>query len=343
MTRRTRRTSGRVTLDDVARRVGVSKITISRALREPWRVSEGLRQRIHAVIDELGYIPNRQAGALASARSRSIALLVPSLSNAVFSEVIRGVDEGFAGSGYQVLLGHTSYSREEEAHLIDTYLSFGVDGFIISGSQHTDSARQRLSRCGLPICEIMELPESPLDMAVGLDHEAAGHALTGALLELGYRRLGFIGARMDYRARRRLEGWQRALTEAGLSTAACLTTESPSDYRLGGQLLGELLEQYPALEMVCCVNDDLAAGALFECQRRGIRVPDQLGLTGYNGLDITEATTPTLSTVITPRRRIGVAAASRMLSRLEGDQGTEVLQDLGFEIALRESTRPAGG
>ncbi|OHV13829.1 LacI family DNA-binding transcriptional regulator [Kushneria phosphatilytica] len=342
MTRRTRRTSGRVTLDDVARRVGVSKITISRALREPWRVSEGLRQRIDAAIDELGYIPNRQAGALASARSRSIALLVPSLSNAVFSEVIRGVDEGFVGSGYQVLLGHTSYSREEEAHLIDTYLSFGVDGFIISGSQHTESARQRLARAGLPICEIMELPEAPLDMAVGFDHEAAGHALTTALLELGYRQLGFIGARMDYRARRRFAGWQRALNEAGLSADACLTTEAPSDYRLGGCLLGTLLERHSGLEMVCCGNDDLAAGALFECQRRGITVPDQLGLTGYNGLDITEATTPTLSTVVTPRRRIGIAAATQMLSRLENGRVTQPLQDLGFEIALRESTRARG-
>jgi len=131
-----RRSSGRVTLQDIADRVGVTKITVSRALREPHRVSAALRLRIEEAIDELGYIPNHSAGALASGRSHSVALLIPSLSNSVFSEIQRGIEEGLRAGGYRVLIGHTGYSMLEEERLIDTYLSYGVDALILPGTRH---------------------------------------------------------------------------------------------------------------------------------------------------------------------------------------------------------------
>lgn len=338
MARRARRSSGRVTLEDVARQVGISKITVSRVLREPHRVSPELKARVEQAIEQLGYIPNRQAGALASARSHCVALLVPSLSNQVFSEVLRGVADVFEDSGYQVLLGHSSYSTFEEERLVSAYLSFGVDGFIISGSRHSARVRELLERSRLPVVEIMELPDAPLDMAVGFSHEQAGYDMTRALLEAGYGRIGFGGARMDHRAQSRLAGWRRAMFEAGRDDDACLTTTHPSSYRLGADLLNDLLTRWPELDAIFFCNDDLAAGALFECQRRGIRVPAQLALAGYNGLDITEATAPTLSTVVTPRRRIGLEAARLLMMRLRGETPSATRIDTGYEIALRESS-----
>ncbi|MCK0768435.1 LacI family DNA-binding transcriptional regulator [Chromohalobacter canadensis] len=333
-----RRSTGRVTLQDIAERVGVSKVTVSRCLREPQRVSETVRLRIEEAIEVLDYIPNRQAGALSSGRSLSVALLVPSISNSVFSEVQRGVDEGLREAGYQVLMGHTGYSILEEERLIDTFLAYGVDGFVLSSTRHTDHAQRLLTRARLPVVETMELTETPLDVNVGLDQRAAGRAIGEALIAAGYRRIGFCGARLDYRVQLRLAGWEDALKAAGLSTQRCQTTPRPSSYRLGGELLSAMLERWPDMDAVFCCNDDLAAGALFECQRRRLEVPGQLALAGFNGLDITDATWPTLTTVITPRRAIGEQAARLIVERLQGAPHAPSRHDMGFEIALRQST-----
>lgn len=329
-----RRASGRPTLQDIADRVGVTKITVSRALREPHRVSEPLRLKIEAAARALGYIPNRSAGTLASGRSDSVALLIPSLSNAVFSDIQRGVEEGLGAAGYQVLIGHTGYSSQEEERLIETYLRFGVDALILPGTHHTDHARHLLACANVPVVETLELTRTPFDINVGLDQAAAGAAMTQAFIARGRRRIGFLSARMDHRARLRLEGWEQAMFEAGLSTERCMTTSQRSTYRLGGEMLASMLERWPELEGVYCNNDDLAAGALFECQRRGIDVPGTLALAGFNGMDITEATNPTLATVVTPRRRIGETIAIRLLARLRGAPKIPVSEDMGFEIRL---------
>ncbi|WP_251977880.1 LacI family DNA-binding transcriptional regulator [Salinicola avicenniae] len=332
-----RRSSGRVTLQDIADRVGVTKITVSRALREPQRVSTDLRLRIEEAIAALGYIPNRHAGALASGRSHSVALLIPSLSNAVFSEIQRGIEEGLSTAGYQVLIGHTGYSLLEEERLIDTYLSYGVDALILPGTRHTAHALALIERARLPVVETLELTDTPLDINVGLDQHAAGAAMTQAFLDRGQRRIGFLGARMDHRAQLRMAGWEAALTQAGLSTERCLTTPHPSSYRLGGEMLASMLERWPDLEGIFCGNDDLAAGALFECQRQRLAVPAQLALAGFNGLDITEATAPALATVMTPRRRIGDRIAARLLTRLQGGPREPCREDVGFEVLHRGS------
>jgi LacI family gluconate utilization system Gnt-I transcriptional repressor len=327
-----RRSLGRVTLQHIAERVGVTKITVSRALREPHLVSAALRLRIESAIDELGYIPNHSAGALASGRSHSVALLIPSLSNSVFSEIQRGIEEGLSEAGYQVLIGHTGYSILEEERLIDTYLSYGVEALILPGSRHTDHARRLLMRARVPVVETLELTDTPLDINVGLDQHEAGKAMTQTFLDQGYRRVGFLGARMDYRAQLRMAGWETAMRQAGLSVERCLTTPHPSSYRLGGEMLASMLERWPDLEGIFCGNDDLAAGALFECQRRRLDVPAQLALAGFNGLDITEATAPPLATVVTPRRRIGDTIATRLLARLQGAPLEPISEDLGFRI-----------
>ncbi|WP_110685478.1 LacI family DNA-binding transcriptional regulator [Salinicola aestuarinus] len=329
-----RRSSGRVTLQDIADRVGVTKITVSRALREPQRVSAPLRERIESAAKTLGYIPNHSAGALASGRSHSVALLIPSLSNAVFSEIQRGIEDGLGASGYQVLIGHTGYSFLEEERLIDTYLRFGVDALILPGTRHTEHARHLLRCADIPVVETLELTDTPIDINVGLDQTAAGAAMTQAFIDQGRRCIGFLAARMDHRTQLRMAGWESALRAAGLSTEHCLTTAHPSTYRLGGEMLASMLDRWPTLDGIFCNNDDLAAGALFECQRRRLEVPQALSLAGFNGLDIVEATTPPLATVVTPRRRIGETIADRLLARLGGAPRQPASENLGFEIQL---------
>mgnify|MGYP001970320039 FL=1 len=333
----------RVTLADIAARLGVTKVTVSRALNQPEKVSAAMRERVTECARELGYMPNRQAGSLASGHSRLIALLIPSLSNAVFSELHRGLEAPLAAAGYQLLIGHTGYSMKEEERLIETWLSFGIDGLVLCGSRHSPRTREMIARSGCAVVECMEKRETPLDMAVGLDQHAAGRAMTEAMIALGHRHIGFLGARMDRRVEQRLGGWRAAMEAAGLSQQALLTTDAPSSVRMGGELLDEMLTRWPETQAVFCCNDDLAAGGLFECQRRGLSVPDQLALAGFNGLEMTRGTWPPLASVVTPRREIGERAATLLLARLNGDLDATphgLWEDLGFSLQTGGSLAP---
>ena len=325
----------RVTLADIAARLGVTKVTVSRALNQPEKVSTAMRERVRECARELGYMPNRQAGSLASGRSRLIALLIPSLSNAVFSELHRGLEAPLAAAGYQLLIGHTGYSMEEEERLIETWLSFGVDGLVLCGSRHSERVTEMIARSGCAVVECMEKREAPLDMAVGLDQHAAGRAMAEAMIESGRRHIGFLAARMDRRVEQRLAGWRAAVEAAGLSQEYLMTTPAPSSVKLGGELLDEMLTRWPTLDAVFCCNDDLAAGALFECQRRGLEVPARLALAGFNGLEMTRGTWPALASVVTPRREIGERTAALLLARLSGDHASTprgLWEDLGFSL-----------
>ncbi|RCU49198.1 MULTISPECIES: LacI family DNA-binding transcriptional regulator [Corallincola] len=334
---RRRKGSGRVTLADIAAKVGVSKITVSRAIRTPDKVSESLRLKIQRCIDEQGYIPNRAAGALASSHSQTIALLVPSFSNTVFTEVVKGVDEVMLSEGYQVLIGHSGYSTLEEERLIETFLQYAVDGVILSGSQHTERARRMLTQANIPVVEMMELADNPLGVSVGFDQVQAGKAVTEYLIGKGHKTIGFAGARMDHRAQQRLRGWREAMWQAGLSDDLLITSQAPSSYAMGANLLAEFVQRWPDLDALFLCNDDLAAGALFECQRRNIRVPHDLAVIGFNDLPIAASTAPSLTTVATPRYEVGVRSAKELLRMLNEEEVSESRIDLGFEVKARES------
>lgn len=162
----------RPTLQDIADLTGVTKMTVSRYLRDPSAVAEGTRERIAAAVEELGYIPNRAPDMLSNATSKAIGILIPSLSNQVFSAVIHGIEAVTRPAGYQTLLAHYGYSPEREEEQVASLLSYNVDGLILSDTQHTDRTRKMIATAGIPVVETMDLPLSPIDMVVGMDHRA---------------------------------------------------------------------------------------------------------------------------------------------------------------------------
>ena len=332
------RKSGRVTLQDVANKVGVTKITVSRAIRTPEKVSESLRLTIHKAIDKMGYVPNRAASMLSAKQSKTIVLIVPSLSNGVFADVVRGINDVMLSQGFQILLGHSGYSLLEEERLIETYLQFGIDGIIISGTHHTERSNRLLRKSNLPVVEIMECNENAIDMSVGLDHAQAGYKMTQHLIGKGYKNIGFAGARMDLRAQLRLDGWRKAIWETELSDARVLTSSYASTYQMGADMLTEILGEWPDTDCIFFCNDDLAAGALFECQRRNLKVPKDIALVGFNDLDICSATNPKLTSVCIPRFDIGEQAAKLLLKRINDEPIENKHLDLGFIISERAST-----
>ncbi|MEX6507143.1 LacI family DNA-binding transcriptional regulator [Jiella sp. M17.18] len=333
-----------VTLLDVAAAADVSAITVSRALRKPEKVSEDVRRRVAAAVEKLGYVPNLAAQALASSRTNVLGVLIPSVTNNVFSDVLHGIYQEVQGTRFQVQLGNTRYSALEEEKLLRIFLSQRPAGLIVSGIDQSDVSRSLLAEANCPVVQIMEIGPEPVDMMIGFSHREAARAACEHLVARGYRRIAFVGARMDPRTQRRLDGYVDALEAAGLFDETLVaTTPQPSSFTLGGALFADLLSRRPDVDAVFCNNDDLAVGVLFEAQRRRITVPGRLGICGFNDFEITRSTFPSLTTVVTHRETIGRNAVTMIAGTLAGTNPLPRVLDVGYEVAARASTGEVSG
>ncbi|MBB3712384.1 LacI family gluconate utilization system Gnt-I transcriptional repressor [Limimaricola variabilis] len=329
----------RVTLAEVAAQAGVSPITVSRALRRPDTVQPETRARIDAAVTALGYVPDPAARALATGRSDVIGVLIPSATNAVFTDVLSGIYDRLAESRFDVQYGITRYDPGTEESLLGVFLRQRPAGLIVAGIDQTAAARRLLDRAGCPVVQVMEIGADPVDMMVGFSHHDAAAAATRHLIAQGYRRPGFLGARMDPRTRRRFAGFRAEAEAAGIFDAdRCETTETPSNVGMGAALLRGLLERRPDTDAVFCNNDDLALGALFEAMRLGRAVPGDLGICGFNDLEMMRAAEPPITSVRTNRFEMGARAAEMIRARLEGKDPGPALVDLGSEVQARRST-----
>ena len=326
-------------MDEVARQVGVSSITVSRAFRRPDKVAEEVRERIHKVARDMGYVSNRAASALASARSMNIVVLVPSLRNMVFVETLSGVEKVLRPNGYQMLLGVSNYSSEEEDALVRAYLAFDPDGILVAGLNYRETTRRLLEQIRIPVVHMMELSDREGIYSVGFSQEAAAEAMTEHLIKQGRQRIAFVASQLDSRTLSRSRGYRDTMIRAGLyQPQRELLVPDPSSVALGGILLERILQQAPDTDAIFFCNDDLAQGGLFECLRRGIQVPQTLAIAGFNDLPASASTVPSLTSVATPRFEIGAQAATMLIQLIEGQPVGRSKVDLGFELKPREST-----
>jgi LacI family gluconate utilization system Gnt-I transcriptional repressor len=330
-----------VKLSDVAAMANVSVVTVSRAMRHPELVTPATRAKVESAVAALGYVPNPAAQALASARSRIVGVVIPSLTNQIFADLLRGVMDGLEGSGYTPQFVNTRYQLSGEEDLLRIFATQRPAGVIVSGIDQTERARHVLRDMGCPVVQVMEMSPDPIDMIIGCDQRDAGRAAVRHLIAQGYCRPGFLGARMDPRAQRRLAGYRDVLEAEGLADDARLvmTSPQPSSFTLGGQLMADLLAQCPDVDAVFCNNDDVALGALFECQRRGISVPAQMGIVGFNDLDVVSCSVPTITSVRTHRYQTGLQAVQMILGRLQGAPEQSHSIDAGYEVIQRQSTQ----
>ena len=330
--------AGRVTMQEVARRAGVSAITVSRALRTPDKVAEPVRLRIAQVCQELGYVPHA-ASALASARSQTVVVLIPSLSNVVFVDILSGIKEALDAQGYLMLIGVTGYSPEAEENLLRTYLRHAPDGLILTGIDHTPGVWDLLRARQIPTVHTIETLDDGADMSVGFSQFESGYAAGRHLLDCGYRRIAIVGAQLDPRSLRRCEGCRQSLRDAGAYDPALeIMTPEKSSIGLGAALMDRVHREHPDCDAVFFVNDDLAQGAVFQCARLGLAVPGRIGLVGFHDLAGSAWTTPPLSTIATPRYEIGLAAAGLLMRHLAGEAIERRHVDLGFELVRRQTT-----
>lgn len=301
-----------LTLRDVSEASGVSEMTVSRVLRNRGDVSDSTRERVLEAARRLGYVPNKIAGALASQRVNLVAVVVPSLSNLVFPEVLSGISEELEDSGLQPVFGVTNYSSEREEAVLYEMLSWRPSGVIVAGLEHSDSARAMLQNAGIPIVEIMDVDGQAIDSVVGISHKRAGLEMARAIVKAGYRRIGFLGTKMphDHRARKRMEGFEAGLAEAGLELADREFYSGGSALLKGREMTEAILERNPDLDFLYYSNDMIGAGGLLYCLENGIDVPGKLGLAGFNGVDLLEGLPRRLATMDACRHEIGRRAAA---------------------------------
>jgi LacI family transcriptional regulator, gluconate utilization system Gnt-I transcriptional repressor len=334
-----RRATGRVTLREVSLAAGVSTSTASRALRGERAVAPELIERVQAAAQRLAYVPDPAARALASRRSDHVAVLIPLLSNTLFVDLLEAAQKTLRAQGYQTLMGVTHYDRQEEEQLLRELLLHRPAGLLITGRDHSAASIEWMAR--VPCVHLMDLadPSGPAPAhSVGFDQAQAGAEMTGYLLRKGYRRVAFAAAQLDARVMRRMAGWRSALQAAGLYDATLeWLNPAPSSLALGGQMFEQIVRQRPAVDAIFFCNDDLAQGALLTALRRGIRVPEQVAIVGFNDLTGSDQTLPALTTVRTPRARIGEAAAQMLLGLIKGQAPEQTQIDLGFELIERGS------
>lgn len=333
-----------VRMEDVARVAGVSAITVSRVIHHPDKVADTTRERVLAAIETTGYVPNRVAGSLASNQTRIIGALVPTVTNSIFADTIDGLTDELGAQGYQLLLGATGYSLGEETRLINAILAQRPAGIVVTGLQHEPAAETLLRAARIPVVETWNVDGRPIDMAVGFSNFNACHAMVERLVARGARCIGYVGAPTlaNDRAAQRVAGYRAAVTALGLEASDSLIYEGKFSFAAGAGRLRDLLASRPDVDAVFFGNDILALGALFECQRQGIRVPADLAIAGFDDVELAASVAPALTTVRIHRYEIGRQAAHKILERLQGDTTPPALSDLGFEIIERETT-PDGG
>lgn len=340
MPRQSIRQGLQATMRDVARAAGVSLITVSRAMREPHLVNAETRRQVERAMLDIGYVPHMSARGLVSQRRNIVAAVVPSINNPVYAATVRGLSDGLRARGMQLLIGNTDARPDEEDTVIGALLAQRPDGIMLTGTTHPPAARRMLRTAGIPIVETWSLTRRPLDMIVGFDNREAHAAMARHLVARGYRRFAYVTGPLDQqeRWRQRLEGFRGVLRDAGLDLEDSMVFARPGTMTEGFELLSDLVARKVRIDALVCAGDVYALGALLACHHLGVRVPDDLAVSGFGDFEMARLVTPSLTTIHVPSERIGASTAALILDRLEDRNSTRRRVDVGFELVVRDST-----
>ena len=338
-----------VTMADIAARVGVSKMTVSRALNRSSRndrsTSEALRQRILQACDEMGYVIDQTARTFSTKRSGFVAAIIPSLNNSNFSETAQGITAAVEDSGLQLLLGYSDYRVENEERLVKAMLMRRPEGVILTGGSHTPGTRAMLQGAGIPVVETWDMPAHPLEHTVGFSNAEATAALVRQLHARGYRNIAFIGgtSNRDTRGADRRRGYGEAIKELGLPDGRVISFgQPPISMAQGAEAIVQLVKQWPEVDAAVCVSDLSAFGALMECQRRSWNVPGRIAIAGFGDFEVARNCHPRITTVAVDCVGIGRAAGELLLRAIEAARDGGRLPPetvlIPFHVEQRESS-----
>ena len=326
------------TLADVARFAGVSTATVSRCLNAPEQVQEKTRDKVLAAVAELGYSPNFSAQSLAAKRTNTIGAIIPTMDNAIFARGLQAVQEELGRVGATLLVASSSYRRDLEADQIRALVARGADGLLLIGHDRDAEVYAFLDRRQVPVVVSWAYDPTQPKPSIGFDNRKAMRAMAKEVLAKGHRRIAAISARQsdNDRARERMAGVREAMTEAGLDASDLPVFETQYTIEAGGAAFTALMNGTPAPTAVICGNDVLAVGALKAAQTLGLKVPQDVSITGFDDIELSTVTTPALTTVHVPHREMGVLAARALWHMVTGETRGESLH-LDTRLQLRDT------
>lgn len=329
------------TLADVASHAGVSTATVSRCLNAPQQVQKKTRDKVLASVATLGYSPNFSAQSLAAKRTNTIGAIIPTMDNAIFARGIQAVQEELGRVGATLLVASSSYRPDLEAEQVRNLVARGADGLLLIGHERDPSIYEFLDRRKVPVCVSWAYDPTQPKPSIGFDNRAAMRAMAEQVLAQGHRRIAMISATQadNDRARERVLGVKEAMAEIGVATVDLAVFETDYTIDAGGAALTTLMANSPGPTAVVCGNDVLAVGALKAAQRLGLRVPEDISITGFDDIELATVTTPALTTVHVPHREMGVLAARKLWQMVTGESDAESLR-LETELRMRGTLGP---
>lgn len=313
-------------------------MTVSRAINTPEKVSEKTLEIVKEAVRRTGYIPNRLASGFASMSTGQVTVMVPSLSNLVFSDFLDGLASILEPRQMQMVVCNYHYHQDRLASHIVNALGWSPDALVVVG-QFPEEAKPFLENRGIPVLEAFELLENPFDCNVGISHEMAGKDMARHLAGLGYKNVFAVSANdgLERRTYERIRGFCSFFCSSGIPVPRSIALPERSSIKSGARVMRQILESPDRPEAVFFANDDMAYGALMACRQMGVDVPKDIGIAGFNGLDLAMQCCPSITTVLVDRKRMGAESAHIILERM-ASSGERKSIDIGYSIYPGQST-----
>jgi len=330
-----------VTIYDVAREANVSMATVSRVVNGNPNVKPTTRKKVLEAIDRLGYRPNAVARGLASKKTTTVGVIIPDISSIFYSELARGIEDIATMYKYNIILSNSDQNTDKELHLLNTMLGKQVDGIVFMGGNITDVHVEEFKRSPVPIVLAASVEEQAQTPSVNINYEQAIYDSVQLLVEKGHKRIAFVSGPMTepINSVRKLAGYKRALEEAGIAFDDALVAEGDYSYDSGIEALAHLLEQSDKPTAVIAATDEMALGVIHGAQDRGVSIPEDLEVIGFDNTRLSLMVRPQLTTVVQPTYDIG-AVAMRLLTKLMNkEQVDDQIVELPHRIEERQSTK----
>lgn len=337
----------KLTMYDIARLAGVSKATVSRTIHSPHLVRPEKRERIRKIIESHHYVYDAIAGDLSRKRSSVIGLVIPTIKSSIFASSTHGIQEHARQKGFSILIGNSNYDPESEAALLKLFQQRRVAGLILTGiTTGVKDLVDGLSSSGIPCVVTWETLDNDSISYVGFDNFKAAFTMTEYLIRLGHRRIGLIVGPYHRvgRVRLRLEGYRGALEVHGIPFDPSLVMERGYTLMEGKEAMTRLLSNPERPTAVFAASDVLAMGALAAARERGVKVPEEVSVAGFDDIDFAAYCVPALTTIRVPAYEMGQLAVKVLLELIEGDPGQVRQYCLDTDLIIRGSCeRPQHG
>ncbi|WP_353854917.1 catabolite control protein A [Bacillus sp. Bos-x628] len=330
-----------VTIYDVAREANVSMATVSRVVNGNPNVKPTTRKKVLEAIDRLGYRPNAVARGLASKKTTTVGVIIPDISSVFYSELARGIEDIATMYKYNIILSNSDQNTDKELHLLNTMLGKQVDGIVFMGGNITDVHVEEFKRSPVPIVLAASVEEQGKTPSVNINYEQAIYDSVQLLVEKGHKRIAFVSGPLSepINSVRKLAGYKRALKEAGIAFDDMLVAEGDYSYDSGIEAIANLLEQSDRPTAVIAATDEMALGVIHGAQDRGVSIPEDLEIIGFDNTRLSLMVRPQLTTVVQPTYDIG-AVAMRLLTKLMNkEQVDDQIVELPHRIEERQSTK----